>query len=525
MTATRPTTWTGGVVDKGLRPGTLGLLSSVVIGVASAAPAYSLAATLGLVVAGVGLQAPIVVVIAFVPMLFIALAYKELNEADPDCGTTFTWTTRAFGPWAGWAGGWGIVVADVLVMASLAQVAGQYTFLLVGTVVPSARDIGNDPTSLGVLTVGVLFMVLMTYLCVRGLEISAALQRVLLTVETIMLVVFAVVALVRVGLGTAPAGSLTPSLSWFNPLEIGSLGTLATGVLLMIFIYWGWDSTVSVNEETADSEHTPGRAAVMATVLLVAIYVVTTVAAQSFAGVGTNGTGLANPDNFGDVLGSVGAAVFGDTAIGKILVDLLLLMVLTSAAASTQTTILPTARTTLSMAAYRALPQSFARIHPRFFTPTVSTWGMGIVSVAIYIGFNFRSGGSLVYDAVSAIGIAIGFYYGITGFACAWLFRHTYGNPRHLLMRGVIPFLGGVILFVAVGYTTVKSWSPDYGTTFWTVPGTSLEIGGVFILGVGSMLLGFPLAVAMRLHSPDFFRGGPPGKGLPGGPTEALTVA
>ena len=40
----------------------------------------------------------------------------------------------------------------------------------------------------------------------------------------------------------------------------------------MIFIYWGWDSTVSVNEETTDSERTPGRAAVIATVLLVAIY-------------------------------------------------------------------------------------------------------------------------------------------------------------------------------------------------------------------------------------------------------------
>ena len=63
-------------------------------------------------------------------MLFIAYAYKELNSADPDCGTTFTWATRAFGPKTGWAGGWGIVAADILVMASLAQVAGQYVFLL-----------------------------------------------------------------------------------------------------------------------------------------------------------------------------------------------------------------------------------------------------------------------------------------------------------------------------------------------------------------------------------------------------------
>jgi len=515
----RPPAVYSAAVDKGLRPGTLGLLSSVVIGVASAAPAYSLAATLGLVVIAVGLQSPVIVVLAFVPMLFIAIGYKELNEADPDCGTTFTWCTRAFGPYVGWMGGWGIVVADVLVMASLAQVAGQYTFLLF-----NARGIGTDPTSGWVLLVGVAFMVLMTYLCVRGLEISAAVQRVLLTIEFVMLVIFAVVALVRVATGNAPPGSLTPSVSWFNPFALDSFGTLVTGVLLMIFIYWGWDSTVSVNEETADKERTPGKAAVLSTILLVAVYVLVTVAAQSFAGVGTDGVGLANPDNVGDVVGSVGAAVFGAGALGSVLSHLLLLMVLTSAAASTQTTILPTARTTLSMAVYKALPASFARMHPRFLTPTVSTIGMGLVSVVVYVAFNFLSCGNLVYDAVSAIGIAIGFYYGLTGFACAWLFRRTLGTSvRNLFQRGVFPFLGGVILFFAVGWTAVKVWAPDAGYTSWTLPfAPHWQIGGVFLLGVGSMVLGLPLLVGMRLHNPEFFRGGPPGKGLPTRSTEVL---
>ena len=83
-------------------------------------------------IAGIGYQAPIVMVLAFVPMLLIALAYKYLNQADPDCGTTFTWATRAFGPITGWLGGWGILYADVLVMASLSQIAGSYTFLLFG---------------------------------------------------------------------------------------------------------------------------------------------------------------------------------------------------------------------------------------------------------------------------------------------------------------------------------------------------------------------------------------------------------
>src|SRR5246127_3527586 len=96
-------------VEKGLKPGALGLVAATVMGVASTAPAYSLAATLGLIVAVVGLGAPIVAVIAFVPIFLTSIGYSELNKADRGCGTTFTWGSRAFGPRTGWAGGWGLV--------------------------------------------------------------------------------------------------------------------------------------------------------------------------------------------------------------------------------------------------------------------------------------------------------------------------------------------------------------------------------------------------------------------------------
>src|SRR5580698_3222329 len=181
--------------DKGLKSGALGLFSSVVVGVASTAPAYSLAATLGFVVIAIkGLQSPIIAILAFVPMLFISYAYKELNNADPDCGTTFTWATRAFGPKTGWFGGWGIVAADILVMASLAQVAGQYLFDLFNT-----SSIGGDATSVWVLLVGVAWIVAMTAICYVGIEISANFQKALLGIELTMLTVLSVVALYKVG--------------------------------------------------------------------------------------------------------------------------------------------------------------------------------------------------------------------------------------------------------------------------------------------------------------------------------------
>ena len=119
-----------GVEDKGLKKNAIGFVSSVVIGVASTAPGYSLAATLGFVAIAVGTGAPAVLLISFVPMFLVAGGYYYLNKADPDCGTSFSWVTKAMGPQLGWIAGWTIVVADVIVMANLAQIAGLYTFEL-----------------------------------------------------------------------------------------------------------------------------------------------------------------------------------------------------------------------------------------------------------------------------------------------------------------------------------------------------------------------------------------------------------
>ena len=132
-------------VDKGLKSGALGLVSTTIIATASVAPAYSIAATLVFVVLAVGLQSPAVAILAFVPMLLTSIGYSELNKADPDCGTTFTWATRAFNPRTGWAGGWGIIAADVLVMASLAQVAG-HERLPCGPRFVRRTEFGSDAT-------------------------------------------------------------------------------------------------------------------------------------------------------------------------------------------------------------------------------------------------------------------------------------------------------------------------------------------------------------------------------------------
>jgi amino acid transporter len=484
--------------SKGLRAGAIGLVGSIVVGIASTAPAYSLAASLGYVVIVqngggiIGVKAPLIMVLAFIPMYFIAVAYSELNKAEPDCGTTFTWAARAFGTRTGWLGGWGIIAADVIVMANLSQIAGSYSFSLVGADTLAASTFWST-------VAGIIWIAIMTYICYRGIEVSVRLQYALLGVEVATLVAFALFALVKVYSDDAPAG-IKPSLDWLSPSGM-SMTAIVTATLIAVFIYWGWDTAVATNEESDDPAKTPGRAAVISTVLLLLTYALVSVATIAFAGVGTTGIGLGNEGNADDVFAAMGHEVFGGGVVGWVMVHLLAICVLTSASASTQTTILPTARTSLSMAAFKAIPGRFARIHPKYLTPTDSTIWMGGVSIVFYVGLTLLSE-NILADTIAAVGLMIAFYYGLTGFACVWFYRKTmWARPRDILMQGVLPFLGGLLL-LAFFFIAAKTYAdPDYG--FTSIAG----VGGVFLIGIGSLLLGVVLMFVYQAIAPAYFRG------------------
>ncbi|SEP53018.1 APC family permease [Amycolatopsis saalfeldensis] len=482
------------VQAKGLRGGALGMVSSMVIGMSSTAPAYSIAATLGFIVlAGTGFKAAAFILFSFVPVLFVAFAFRELNAAEPDCGTNFTWATRAFGSRAGWLTGWVVTVAQLLVMSSQSALTGRYTLLLFG----ADGLAGNRAVT---TAIGGVWLLALCWLCYRGIEVSARVQWILLGIELAVLVVFSVVALGRVYGGSAGAQASLPQWSWLWPNGV-SIGTAVSAVLLAVFIYWGWESSLSVNEESADPRHAPGRAAVLSTVLLVLNYLLVTVAALAFAGVGEDGIGLGNEADSGDVLAGLGGAVFGSSGLGRVFGLLLIVSVLTSGAATSQATIMPAARTTLSMAAHGALPKVFGRVHPRYRTPTVSTWTFGLVSLALFVLLAAWSD-NVLSDSVDAVGLTIAIEYTMTALACVWVFRRTlFTSVRNFFLRGLLPLTGG-LFFLAVLVLAVREYAkPDAGET------TVFGIGGVAVIGVVSIVIGFPLMFAVRHWCREFFAG------------------
>ena len=350
----------------------------------------------------------------------------------------------------------------------------------------------------------------MTYICYIGIEVSAKLQYALFGIEVVVLVLFSVVALVRVYTNNAVDGvSLHPSLSWYNPLNISGFGAFSDALLLAVFIYWGFDTALSINEETKDSRKTPGKAAVIAVFVLLAIYMLVSTATVAIAGVKDTGIGLSNPENSDDVFSVLGHVVFGNSWVGTFAVHLLLLMILSSAAASTLTTILPTARTTLSMAVHKAIPAKFATVSAKHMTPTWSTFGMGIASIVFYVALTALGNGNVLGDTIASIGLSIAFYYGMTGFTCPVFYRHyLLKSPRHFFMRGVVPFLGGLILLAAFIRAATDYWAPDYGNTSWAMPfSPNWVIGGTFLTGVGALLLGVVLMIITWVFMPPYFRG------------------
>lgn len=473
--------------EKGLKSNAIGFVEVLIIGIASTAPAYSLAAVIGLLVVTVGTQAPVVLLASFVPMFLIATAFYYMNRVDQDAGTTFSWVTKAMGPYPGWMGGWAVCTTGILVIGSLASVASRYTFLLL--------DMSDAAESKGLVTaLAVVYIALMTLVCVLGIELSARLQDVLIVAQVGALLLFAVVALYQVFGENAPDAALTPEASWFSPFAIPDRTALSSGLLIGVFVYWGWESSVNITEEVENPATVPGRAAVISTIVLLVTYVSVATAVVAFAGLPTV-EGFEGDDT---ILSSIAT-----DALGSPLDKVVVLAVLTSALASTQTTILPGSRTALSMAFAGALPAPLGRVHRRYLTPHVATVVVGLLAIVLYVPLNILLENFLL-DTISALSLLIAFYYSLTGLACVIYYRkELFKSAKNLVFIGIAPLLGAGLLAYLFVRSLVDLSDPGASST----GGSLFGIGLPLVVGLGILLLGTILMVCWRLLGNERFFG------------------
>jgi amino acid transporter len=188
--------------------------------------------------------------------------------------------------------------------------------------------------------------------------------------------------------------------------------------------------------------------------------------------------------------------------LGSPLDKLLIIAVLTSASASTQTTILPSTRTALSMAVQGAFPKQLGNVHRKHLTPGTATIWMAVISIAWYVGLTIVSENAL-YDSIASIGMFIALYYGITGLACVVFYRRQLTkSAKTFLLVGVVPLLGAIMM----GFILVKSMI-DFTDPANSESGDSwFGLGPPLVIAIGFMILGVVLMVWRWFNHRAFFQ-------------------
>jgi amino acid transporter len=277
-----------------------------------------------------------------------------------------------------------------------------------------------------------------------------------------------------------PAGSTGFHWSWLSPASIGGFTALSAGLVLGVFFYWGWDTATNLNEESKNRTKIPGQAGVISMFLLLLVFAMNIIAAQMLL-----------PEKAWNAHSSTILLYFAQQAAGHWAGYIMLVAVLSSTVATTQTTLLPAARITLSMARDQVFPSVFATIQGKLKTPMVGTLILAFISLfGIVLVSNVSSISTVFGHLISSIGVLIAFYYGVTGVTCAWAYRKVALQSTRFFFTGILlPLLGGVVL-LGVGAWVIK-------TSGWSGAGADII----------TLALGVPLVILARYTTKgDFFK-------------------
>jgi amino acid transporter len=451
-----------------LEPDAIGVAQDTVIGMASSAPAVCVALTLAPLAAATAYGSVPSIVLTGIPMLIIANAYRRLNMWNANCGASFEWVGRSINPYLGFMTGWLMIAGYIIGAVAGVEILGP-SVLAVFT----SNAIGTW-TNIGIAT-GI--SALMLVIAIVGIRITARAQVGMAAVEYVILIGFAVVGIVEVL--NHHHGTFPVSAGWFKFSGIGGKGSLSAGLLLSVFIFSGWEGTLYVNEETKHRRINPGRAAIIAVILLTIIYSISQLGLQ----------GVVSPAKLQSH--STSALVYVAQALGgpgwsKVMALSLALSVI----AATLTNIVLTSRIMYGMASYRTLPEFLSTVSRRFATPVAASVVVGVLLIGLTWVYLLANS---VQDAFSTVvdtsGLLFGAFYILTALATIVYYRRRLvRSVWDALILGILPIAAALFL----GWIIVKSMQGSEASE-------NLSLAGIVLLGLGLMA-----AARWLLKSPFF---------------------
>ena len=406
-----------------LESGAISLFESCVMAVAGSAPAYSIAASTATLFGAVALGGPASLLYCGVAMFGIVFAFNFLGQEEANAGAIYSWVRRALHPSLGYLSGWALLVSTMLFVVFGSFPAGSVTLGLFST------SLANNVAD--VTLVGSIFFLAIVVVIAMGIRITAKVQVAMSSVEVVLLVLFATLALVH--------GHRVHSFSWswFSPsIFHGSTGFFG-GALVAAFYYWGWDVVANLNEETKGARKTPGMGGLIGVGVVFILF-------EAFA-IGTNLVLSSHTivSNAGDVLVVLGQAVWPGLG-GKLVV----VAVVLSTIATLETSLIQLTRTLFAMGRDGTMPRVFGRLHATRKTPIIATITVAVIGIALFVASNFIGPiGSIFSDAINALGLQISVYYSLAGFSVVVLYRkQIFRSVKNFLFMGLWPLVGALFM-------------------------------------------------------------------------------
>ena len=435
--------------DQGLRAGVLGLFDSVIMGIAGVAPGYSIAASTAILFGAVLLGGAAALLYCGIAMFGIVFAFSYLGRVESNAGASYSWVRRALHPVLGYLSGWALIVSALIFMVAATFPAG--------SVILGLFSNGAANNKVEVTLVGAVFFLLMVGAVAAGVTITVTVQIVMSCIELLLLLLFAVLAIFH-GKG------------------------FVAGALVAAFYYWGWDVTANLNEETKNAKKTPGLGAMIGIVIVFLLFEVFTIATNMVL---TSHQIINNP---ADVLSVLGQQVWHGAG-GKFIV----LAVILSTVATLETTLIQVTRTMFAMGRDHTLPKALGTVHPVRKTPLVATAVVTVISLLLFVGSqSIGSIGTIMTDAINAIGLQICIYYSLAGLAVVVLYRRQLlKSPSNFVFMGLWPFVGAVFM----AYLFVEAIPQLNAETLW--------------VGLGAMALGLIPMFYYWAHKNPYFKMAP----------------
>lgn len=442
--------------EQGLAEGALGTSESIVMGIAGTAPAFSVAITTATLVAAVGILSPGSILYCGLIMLGITLAFMHLNKIDASAGASYAWVGQIFDPVLGFFAGWALLVASAVFMVSGTTPAATATLQLLSSFGVVAVGRLNDPIWVNAVAAG--WLIAVCAVIVKGIKPTSYTQIIMTGIEVILLVVIIIAALIQYA--SHPAHAFSPL--WFSPASFNA-STFATGALIALFFFWGWDVTVNLNEETRDAARSAGRGALCAMLVVILLFIAFVVAAL-----------FVLTDAEIDAAGSTVVFALATKLFPGKFAYLAIIAVMLSTIGTLETSILQFSRTLFAQARDGALNPRYARLHPQWHTPWVATLVIAVFGLALLFVSSFvPTVNEIIKDSVNAIGFQVCFYYSLAGLACAWHYRHAARESFSNLIQLFVWPAASALFLIFIGLYSI----PTFDLT-------------AKVVGIGGLLIG-----------------------------------